>query len=30
MKNFNQQIHEEVLNDKTTIFDETHELQKVF
>ena len=30
IKNCDQQIHEEVSDDKMTIFDKTHELQKVF
>ena len=30
MKNFNQQIYEKTLDDKTIIFDEAHELQKIF
>ena len=30
MKSFDQQIHEEVSDDKTTIFNKVHELQKIF
>ena len=30
MKNFDQQVHEEASDNKTTILDKVHELQEVF